>query len=106
MRRCLILRQESRTQSRQTLGILFKFRQLILAIHMYHQFKEIRRLTQLTSLFITLDQYITSPACPQFIARSLGDRLASLATGDGVVVALLEQKRSTDHAPFYSAPAG
>ena len=59
-----ILPYKPGTQGRQTLCILFKFRQLIFAIHMHYQFKEIRRLAQLAGLFITLDQHITSTACP------------------------------------------
>ena len=94
-----ILPQEAGTQSRQPLDILFKFRELIFTIHLHHQFKKIRCLAQLASLFITLDQHIPSAACPQLIARSLGNGLAGLATGNGVVMALLEQKRSTDHTP-------
>src|SRR5207342_1618458 len=88
MERRPILPYESGTQGRQTLDILFKFRQLIFPIHMHDQFKEIRRLTQLTGLFITLGQRITSAACPQFIVRSLGNGLASLETGNGIVIAL------------------
>ena len=82
--------RESGAQGRQSLDILFKFRQLIFAIHIDHQLKEIRGLMQLACLLITLNQYVTSTACPQLIARSLGNGLAGLATGDGITITLLE----------------
>jgi hypothetical protein len=80
MRRLHILPLEAGTQNRQPLGILFKFWQLIFAVHLHHEFKEIRRLAQFSYLFITLDQHETSAAGPQLIARSLCNGLAGLAT--------------------------
>jgi hypothetical protein len=89
-RRVPALACKSGTQGRQPLNILFKFRQLVFAIHIDHQFKKICSLMQFAGLFITLDQQIPSAACPQLIARSFGNGLAGLATGDGIAVALLK----------------
>jgi hypothetical protein len=89
-RRGPILPSEAIAQDSQTSCILFKFRQLVFAIHLDHQFKEIRRFLQLSHFFITLSQQISGSTRPEFIARPLGDGLAGLAAGDRIIVSLLK----------------
>ena len=50
-----ILPLQAGAQDCQPSGILFKFWQLIFAVHLHHELKEIRCLAQFSYLFITLD---------------------------------------------------
>src|SRR4029079_4761640 len=94
-----ILPLQAGAQDCQPSDILFKFWQLIFAVHLHHEFKQIRCLAQFSYLFITLDQHEASAAGPQLITRSLCNGLAGLTARDGVVLALPGRKSAPEHAP-------